>query len=406
MRKIKKGAVFFLWLMSAAVFANNDDPRFQKEPPGASQARTVVEKVVIRAYKKVLRSGAHSEELLTNAPISGETDKRGRHLLSFAAFNQFPRLAQWGLEHGAEINLGDKDHANMLRMSLGNYNVEMVRFALEQGADPNILMGSGKDTMLSGLRKWTWPLEGFVLAKEFGARPRSEKERQDILAYLNSLPITQDEMAYSAYREIIDYIERAPLIMGEILSAGAGQQISTSMIDMMDRYIFAAMAGGGLTKKRMDQFQIKGKGFEAFLTFNGFTKSLVERLATMDRAQAIKVVKTLDLEGNDLLVAAIKSLNDEAVEAILKVTSETVNAQVSDNPYHYSRGQRPLHMAIQWEVPDRIFELLVRYGANPALTNSKGTSARKLLEYYRRDWNSVSGKYEKVKRIFRGEYAK
>lgn len=42
----------------------------------------------------------------------------------------------------------------MLRMSPGNFNGEMARFALENGADPNLQMGSGNDTMLSGLLKW------------------------------------------------------------------------------------------------------------------------------------------------------------------------------------------------------------------------------------------------------------
>ncbi len=207
---------------------------------------------------------------------------------------------------------------------------------------------------------------------------------------MNSLPITQEEPAgfwlwvfpdHSDRREVIDYIKDAPLLRGELPSAGAGQLIFTSMIDVMDRHILAAINSGELTEIEMDAFQVKGKGFEAFLTFNGFTHSVIKRLATMERTKAVRVVKSLDVEGNDLLVAAIKSLNDEAVEAILAVTSETVNARVSNSPYHYSSGQRPLHMAIQWEVPYRIFALLVSNGANPALTNSKGISAMKLLEY-------------------------
>ena len=408
MLKFKRYTIVIFLLLAVSAFAHTD-PRFKEESDDARSARAVVERVVLRAYEEVLQSGAHSEEQLTNAPISGQTDKRGRHLLSFAAFNHFPHLAQWGLDHGADINLGDKDHANMLRMSLGNYNGEMARFALENGADPNIQMGSGNDTMFSGLMKWQWPVKGFVLATEFGARPRSQKERQELLAYLNSLPVTQEEPAgiwswifpdHSDRREVIDYIKDVPRLKGQLPSAGTGPLISTSMIDVMDRHILAAMDSGELTDIEMDNFQVKGKGFEAFLTFNGFTRSVVKRLATMDRAKAIRVVKTLDVEGNDLLVAAIKSLNDEAVEAILAVTSETVNARVSKSPYHYSSGQRPLHMAIQWEVPYRIFALLVSNGANPGLTNSRGVSAMKLLEYYRSDWSKEPGKYEKVKSLF------
>ncbi len=115
---------------------------------------------------------------------------------------------------------------------------------------------------------------------------------------MNSLPITQEEPAgfwswvfpdHSDRREVIDYIKNAPLLGGELPSAGAGQLISTSMIDVMDRHILAAINSGGLTEVEMDEFQVKGKGFEAFLTFNGFTHSVVKRLATMERAKAVSV---------------------------------------------------------------------------------------------------------------------
>ncbi len=371
-----------------------------------------MERVVIRAYEEVLHSGVYSEELLTNAPISGKSEnKRGRHLLSFSAFNEFPKLAKWGIEHGADINLGDKDHANMLRMALGNYNIAMAQWALKSGANPNIKMGAGNDTMLSGLMKWNWPLSGFILAKEFKALPSTEKERQEVLFYLKKLPeIGLDQNADggfwswffpgpSARQDVIDYIKSVPLITGEIPSAGSAELIAISMVDEIDGHLLAAMDSRELGEIDMDEFWVKGRGFEAFLTFNGFTKSVVKRLKTMDQAKAVKVVKTLDAEGNDLLAAAIKSLNDDVVKEVLKVSSDTVNSKVPDSPYHYSSGQLPLHMAIQWGAPYRVFELLVSHGANPKQVNSYGVSPHQLLEDYRKDWSSQSGKYEQVKSL-------
>ena len=395
-----------LFFGSAVVSA---DPRFSQEPVGALEARSVVESVVVRAYESVLHSGLHDEAFLTNAPISGETNKRGRHLLSFAAFSHFPNLAEWGLEHGADINRGDKDSANMLRMSLGNFNHEMARFALEHGANPNVLMGVGNDTMLSGLMKWKWPVSGFLLAREFGARPRSEQERQSILAYLKKLPgsgqpqsLWQNLFHWQGdLRLAINYIQEAPLLRNDLPSAGSGTLISTNMIDVMDKHMVQAISSGDLSEQVMEDFWVKGRGFEAFLTFNGFSASLTKRLSTMEKSKAINVVKTLDLEGNDLLVAAIKSLNHEAVETILAITSDTVNSMVPKGSFHYSIGQRPLHMAIQWEVPYRIFELLVTSGANPNLTNASGTTAKRLLEYYRDEWNvKRPGEYQKVRALF------
>ncbi len=413
MLKIKSKVLIFLGLFVGTVIASPDS-RFRPEPVDAAEARAVVEAVVLRAYESTLGANTHDEALLTNAPISGETNKRGRHLLSFAAFNQFPKLAQWGLEHSADINLGDKDHANMLRMALGNYNEEMARFALEHGANPNLLMGAGNDTMLSGLVKWEWPVSGFLLAKEFGARPRSEKERQVVIAYLKKL--LENGKNVSLWQHLLDwlhwrgdlhlathYIKEAPLILGELPSAGSGAVISTNMTDAMDEQIAQAISSGEISEQVMENFWVKGKGFEAFLTFNGFTDSLVKRLSTLEHTKAVKVVKTQDFEGNDLLAAAIKSLNDEAVEAILDVSSETVNRMVPLGRFHYSTGQRPLHMAVQWEAPYRIFELLITHGANPNLTNGSGTTATRLLDYYRNDWDEKRpGEFQWVRELFEG----
>lgn len=374
------------------------DPRFGPDPDGAAQGRLAVEQLLVRAYEKTLEQTdfPYSASQLVNAPISGKTNRRGRHLLSFSAFNQFPLLAGWALDHGANINLGDKDAANMLRMSLGNYNAEMARFALEHDANPNMLMGEGSDTMLSGLIKWKWPAAGFFLARDFGARPRTEEERQKILEYIKGLPkedLVENIGFFERYvwrvKYLEEYLESVPLAEELLPEAGRAELIEISMVDVMDKALLDALKTEELSERAMEQFYVKGKGFEAFLAFNGFTQTLVERLGSMSREKAVAAVNRLDVEGNDLLVAAIKSLNSDAVEAVLNVTSERVNAQVSsDMPWHYSKGQRPLHIAIQWNVPVRIFELLVGKGADPEMKNGSGTSARWLLEYYTKNWDA------------------
>lgn len=401
-------AVLMLFYMGAVASSN---PGFQPDPKGAAQARLVVEQVLIRAYEQTLASGEYSEQSLANAPISGKTDRRGRHLLSFSAFNQFPELARWGLDHGADINLGDKDTATMLRMALGNYNLEMARFALENGAEPNMLMGEGKDTMLSGLVRWNWPAAGFFLARDFGARPRSEQEREQVLEYVRGLPEAQRAENINLFRQVFlgvmpleAYLESVPLADKTLPEAGRAPLIATALVDVMDAALLDALESGALSDALLQRFYIKGKGFEAFLAFNGLTRTLVKRLQSMDRESAIAAVNRLDGEGNDLLVAAIKSLNAQAVAAILAITADGVNRAVSsDNPWHYSKGQRPLHMAIQWNVPLRIFELLISHGADPELKNGSGTSARWLLEYYKDEWINEQDKLNQVRALLKGE---
>lgn len=401
-------AVLMLFYMGAVASSN---PGFQPDPKGAAQARLVVELVLIRAYEQTLASGEYSEQSLANAPISGKTDRRGRHLLSFSAFNQFPELARWGLDHGADINLGDKDTATMLRMALGNYNLEMARFALENGAEPNMLMGEGKDTMLSGLVRWNWPAAGFFLARDFGARPRSEQEREQVLEYVRGLPEAQRAENINLFRQVFlgvmpleAYLESVPLADKTLPEAGRAPLIATALVDVMDAALLDALESGALSDALLQRFYIKGKGFEAFLAFNGLTRTLVKRLQSMDRESAIAAVNRLDGEGNDLLVAAIKSLNAQAVAAILAITADGVNRAVSsDNPWHYSKGQRPLHMAIQWNVPLRIFELLISHGADPELKNGSGTSARWLLEYYKDEWINEQDKLNQVRALLKGE---
>ena len=367
-----------LLFLATPLFAAEPDPRFQPDPAGARQARLAVDKVVTSTYQRILSSHRYTAARLTNAPVSGKTGKRGRHLLSFAAFNGFTRLALWGLNNGAEINRGDKDRATMLRMAMGNFNVEMARFALDHGANPNMQMGKGDDTLFGGMVKWEWPLAGFQLAKDYKARPVDETERENVLSYI------QQKLS-GADAELVNYISSVPIIEVPVARAESGDLIDTDMVVEMDQAILAAMDGPGrkLSEWHMRHFFIQGKGFEAFLAFNGFFNSLRERLVTMDIRLSADVINRPDREGNDLLVATIKSLNTKAVETVLSLNHDTVNNMIDDKPHYYSGGKRPLHIAIQWQVPVEIFQRLIDYGADPKLPSKDGRTPLELLDIYR-----------------------
>ncbi|MDP0561713.1 MAG: hypothetical protein QS721_05015 [Candidatus Endonucleobacter sp. (ex Gigantidas childressi)] len=243
----------------------------------------------------------------------------------------------------------------------------------------------------------------FFLARDYGAKLKNEKERQQVLDYLSSLPpesLFEDigvfEGLFKNKMPVEEYFNKASLL-DDISSTGTAALIDVIMIDAMDDALLEALKSNELTDNKMDAFYSKGKWFEPFLAFNGFTKTLAWRLNSMDDKKALAAVTKIDLQGNDLLIAAIKSLDEKAVDAILKVSNARVNEMIADAPHHYSKGKRPLHIAIQWDVPVSIFKLLILNGANPSLPNSSGTSALRLLWYYENEWKHQPEKFNQVR---------
>ena len=71
------------------------------------------------------------------------------------------------------------------------------------------------------------------------------------------------------------------------------------------------------------------------------------RLDDLPPDQANERISRVDLEGNDLLVATtIKSLNADAVKAVLELNKNSVNSMIPVKPHYYSAGKRPLHIAV------------------------------------------------------------
>ncbi len=96
-----------------------------------------MEEIFLKAYQitynRLLFEDPAQARALLNAPISGQSMKRGRNLLTLSAFSGFKSLPTWGIQKGADINAGDKDNATMLRMSVANQLIHMMTFALDQG---------------------------------------------------------------------------------------------------------------------------------------------------------------------------------------------------------------------------------------------------------------------------------
>ena len=364
MFQLKNYACISLLLASFTVSANMD-PRFVSPNSDAKKATTVVDLLLVKTYKRMLSDGEYTASRLNNAPISGETEKQGKNLLTFAASNNFKKLAEWGLKKAALMNTGDRNNNTMLIAAVANHNINMLRFALRNRANPNLQSGHYKDTMLSAMMRWQWPESGFYLARQYAARPRSKEERLEIIDYLKSnFP--------SSSTRLIQYFRASPLVNLPLWSSNKGDPVETDMLTEMDHDLFSAMTGPSpkLNADIMAKFSANGKDFETFLANNGFTKALVQRLSNMPASTAMAQIKEMDSVGNDLLVASIKSLNSEAVEAVLKINASTINKRIPAEPFYDNKGLRPLHIAILQQAPNRIFHLLFKYGADATLTDS------------------------------------
>ena len=345
----------------------------------AGQAKERVEKILIEAWQQTYdaQTDTASRGILVNAPVSGKSNKRGRHLLSFAAFNDMKALALWGLAHGADINKGDKDNATLLRMSAANYLQDWVEFALSRGADPNIEAGDGNETLLEFMFNWGWPAAGIAMAIENGAKARNSRALRTAGKYLHRhfQPGRADRLIATLGTPLKEPVKRAV----------KGAQTDTQMIAIADKALLGALASGRLTPGDIRAFRSREKNFAGFLTFNGFSETLHYVLNTVfDSEEAGRIVSTRDENGNDLLLAAIKSLDAEVVRTVLETGYADANAMVPDRAGYASRGDRPLHVAVKWKVRPEIFQLLLQAGANPALNNAAGRTPALIAKW----WNA------------------
>ncbi|MTI14071.1 ankyrin repeat domain-containing protein [Sansalvadorimonas verongulae] len=363
-----------------------------------------VEETILKAwqdqYQQIMDTGNIPRAVrLLNAPISGETAHRGRHLLSFSAFAGFKKLAAWGLRKGADINRGDKDNATMLRMSVANQLPYMVKFALDNGANPNWLQGQGKRNTFGDMMNFSWPLSGFELAWENGARLQNEEQRDQLIAYLKEEHTDPSWKEQARLKYFIDRLESPEAMLPPnkpVLLTSPGQPIDIYMIGVMSDALTVAMKSGDIGTTDIINFNVHGMPLAHFTTFNGMTGALQYILENIPKASATYQVKRRDRTGNDLITAAIKSLNVEALRMVLSTSSETINTKTPSLPVYYSQGHTPLHIAVMWEAPDEMFSLLFEYGAAESLniTNNSGLTPMDVLE----QWYSDSPHYERIKK--------
>ena len=332
-------------------------------------ANYLTENVILTVWKETLKQHISEDDKtrLLNAPISGKTDKRGRHLLSFSAFNGMKDLAKWGLKHGARINVGDKDNATLLRMAAANYLTGWVLFALQNGADPNLASGDGQNTLLDFMVEWKWPVRGFTYAIGFGAKAQDEEDLENILTYMNTaLP------EHRTVEMLSKELEKRAFIQTPQTSATI-ELIDKEMIHTMDLSLHNAILNGKLSPNHIHHYYLGGKTFLELLAYNGFNITLqhvLSHIFSSEEARAAIIKR--DSAGNDLLIAGIKSLNKEMVDVLLDMSTASVNTLVPTKEGYTSSGDGPLHIAIKWKVSADIIQRLLESGAALGLQNATG----------------------------------
>ncbi|WP_153765422.1 hypothetical protein [Endozoicomonas sp. OPT23] len=411
MNKLKTAflAAFILMFLNSA---RAESPLLTSQiPSGFSQpftrlANDKVERIFLttyqNTYKRLKLDGDHYQaSLLLNAPISGQTNRRGRHLLSFSAFSGFLKLAKWGLDTGANINMGDKDNATMLRMAIANKLEYIVEFALRHGANPNLLQGMALNNTMGDMKNFGWPIAGFELAWKHGAKLRTPMQRQKIENYL--IKITSDDPeAQNRLNYFLNLLNDPTALISSAIpdenSITAGL-IPTYMIGKMDGALLNEIKRQRFTKTHIEQFNVNGMYLPHYLTFNGMEKSLEHILNSLPPAEAEAWVTKRDYTGNDLITSAIKSLNSKLLKMILTFSKKSLNEPVPDIDGFYSRGDTPLHIALKWHAPDELFDVLFDSGAEKSLEieNSRELTPEQMLDA----WYLNSHEYPRLKSILK-----
>ncbi len=408
MSLLRSTSLLLLLLSSFPVIAQSEvKPLYQQVPAGFAQpftwiANQKVERIFLTTYQNQyhrlrLESNYNEVGILLNAPITGRTTLRGRSLLTFAAFSGFLKLASWGLKTGSDINRGDKDNATLLRMAIANKLEYVVEFALRRGANPNMLQGSSLDNTLGDMMRFSWPLSGFELAWKHGARLKDDEQRVQLKDYLTK--ITDDEPEDQANLNNFLNLLNSPLALVSQaepnITSKPAALTKIYMIGEMDNALLGAIKNQQLTMEHIEQFNVHGMYLPHYLTFNSMTSSLDYILKALPPAEAENWITKRDRTGNDLIIAAIKSLNPNLLRKILSYSSDNLNIPVPDTEGYYSRGDTPLHIAIKWHSSEEIFDILFEFGASKSLEieNSFGFTPEQMLDR----WYSTSRDYDRLK---------
>ena len=341
----------------------------EKSLTRSGQAHCKIENIVIQAFRQawLVHEPLNLNRALLNSPLSGKSAKRGRSLLTFAAFNGFRKLALWGVLNGSNINQGDADQVTFLGTAIEDAETYMVDFAFFYlKADPNVVYGKQKNqiTALRDMVNHQWPVDSIKTIIEDGAVVRDQSEFEVIQNYFIQMAGADQRMQLKV-RELMHTLYLA----GSLVNPDITQKPNTTYTDMlkeMDRRILYAIKHGQLTQEDMDSFMVHGRSFYHFLAFNGFNQTIKHLLRYwFAHDQAKEVVGKRDDNGYDMLLAAIHANNPDTINEILEVSKEPVHLKVPAFEGYKNKGEKPLDLAREWRASPKVIKILINNGATP-----------------------------------------
>ena len=342
---------------------------YKKSLTKAGQAHCKIESIVIKAFRQawLVHERLNLDKALVNFPLSGKSAKRGRNLLTFAAFNGFRKLALWGMLNGSDINQGDADRETFLGTAIEDKKAYMVDFGFSYlKADPNIVYGKKHHqvTALRDMINHQWPIGSLKTIIENGAVVRDQSEFEVVQNYFIQVAGSDRYMQFKA-RELMHSLYLAGSLVNLDIT-GKPETFYTDMLKEIDRHILYAIEHNHLTQEDMDSFQVHGRNFYHFLAFNGFGLSIKYLLRYgLGPEHAKDVIGIRDEYGYDMLLAAIHGNDPSAVSEVLRISKEPVHLKVPTFRGYKNKGQKPLDLAREWQASPEVIEILIDNGATP-----------------------------------------
>lgn len=333
----------------------------------SGQAHCKVESIVIQVFRQawLVHDPLALSHALVNSPLSGKSATRGRNLLTFSAFNGFRKLALWGVLNGANINKGDADRMTFLGTAIEDKETYMVDFgSFYLKADPNTVYGKENHqvTALRDMINHQWPIDSLKNIIENGALVRDQSEFEVVQNYFIQMAGSDRYMQLKAREQMHTLYLAGSLVNPDI--TGKPETIYTDMLKELDHYILYAIEHNQLTQEDMDSFRVHGRSFYHFLAFNGFNQSIKYLLRYWFAPEHAKeIVGKRDVNGYDMLLAAIHGNSPGAVIEILKANNEPVNLKVPGFKGYKNKGEKPLDLAVKWQSSPEVIEILKKNGA-------------------------------------------
>ena len=329
----------------------------------------MIENIVIQTFRQawLVHERLNMDQALVNYPLSGQSAKRGRNLLTFAAFNGFRKLALWGMLNGSDINQGDADRVTFLGTAIEDKEAYMVDFGFFYlKADPNTVYGreNHQVTALRDMINHQWSIDSVKSIIESGAVVRNQAEFEVVQNYFIQMA-GADRHLQSKAREYIHSLYLAGSLVNPNIT-GNPEFFYTDMLQEIDRHILYAIQHNQLTQEDMDSFRVHGRSFYHFLAFNGFDQTIKYLLRYwLAPEHAKKVIGKRDNNGYDMLLAAIHGNSSDAVLEVLKASNELVHLKVPGFKGYKNKGEKPLDLARQWQASPEVIKILIDNGATP-----------------------------------------